>query len=260
MYQRLLSMLLSAVLASASLVSLGAECSAKSGPQRVALLELYTSEGCSSCPPADRWLSTMAAQGYTPAQVVPLALHVDYWDYIGWQDRFARATFSARQRDMAKLGRAGFVYTPQVMVNGQDTPQWGSSALADKIRALNRMPAQANIRLSLKQSATSMEINADADSTQGGEAALYVALYENGLSSDVKRGENSGAKLHHDYVVREWLGPIPLTPGKGADLKKKQSLPPDWNAKNMGAAAFVQNRTTGEVLQAMSMKLCDTAG
>ncbi|RTL51340.1 MAG: DUF1223 domain-containing protein [Rhodocyclaceae bacterium] len=259
MYRRLLSFLLSAVLASASLVALGAECSARSGPHRVALLELYTSEGCSSCPPADRWLSGVAAQGSPPLQVVPLALHVDYWDYIGWQDRFARAAFSARQRDMAKLGRAGFVYTPQVMVNGQDTPQWGGSAFAERIRAVNRLMAQANIRLSLKQSATSVEINADADSTQEGETALYVALYENGLSSDVKRGENSGAKLHHDYVVREWLGPIPLSPGKAADLKKKLSLPPDWNAKNMGAAAFVQNRTTGEVVQAMSMKLCDAA-
>jgi hypothetical protein len=87
-------------------------CEVRSGPDRVALLELYTSEGCSSCPPAESWLSTIAQQGYSTERVIPLALHVDYWDYIGWKDGFAKPAFSARQRELAALGRSDTIYTP----------------------------------------------------------------------------------------------------------------------------------------------------
>ena len=104
-----------------------AECSVSSGTSRVALLELYTSEGCSSCPPADRWLSGLAAKGVNSERVVPLALHVDYWDYIGWRDRFAHPGFSERQRQMAVLGNSTLVYTPQVMLNGRDFRNWRNS-------------------------------------------------------------------------------------------------------------------------------------
>jgi hypothetical protein len=91
-----------------------ATCTATSGPARASLLELYTSEGCSSCPPADRWLSQMPPR----RDVVPLAFHVDYWDRLGWKDRFAQAAFSQRQR--ARNRGAGWVYTPQVMLDGAE--------------------------------------------------------------------------------------------------------------------------------------------
>ncbi|MGH8673906.1 MAG: DUF1223 domain-containing protein, partial [Burkholderiales bacterium] len=105
-----------------------AQCSAQSGARTTALVELYTSEGCDSCPPADRWLSSLGARGHTPDRVVPLALHVDYWDYIGWKDRFAKALFSARQRNLAQLMRAKVVYTPQVLLQGEDFRGWHSGA------------------------------------------------------------------------------------------------------------------------------------
>ena len=82
------------------------QCTAKSTDRTVALVELYTSEGCDSCPPADRWLSSLGPKGYAPDRVVPIALHVDYWDYIGWKDPYARQAHAARQRKMAKLARA----------------------------------------------------------------------------------------------------------------------------------------------------------
>lgn len=235
-----------------------AECSASSSAQSVALLELYTSEGCSSCPPADRWLSKLASQGYTSDRVIPLALHVDYWDYIGWQDKFAKPGFAARQREMAGLSRSGFVYTPQVLLNGRDYRNWSSnSRLEADIAAINRIPAHANIKLTLNQpTADSIEVNASAQAARQASPVLYVALYENDLNSSVKAGENSGAQLHHDYVVREWLGPYPIDEKTIAPWQQKITLKPDWKKKDLGAVAFVQNRASGEILQAVELKLC----
>ena len=95
-------------------------CEARSTTTRVSVLELYTSEGCSSCPPADRWVSALSAKGFTPDRVIPLAFHVDYWDQLGWPDRMAKAQFSARQRMQAARHRAKVIYTPQLLLNGAD--------------------------------------------------------------------------------------------------------------------------------------------
>src|SRR5260221_12764371 len=99
-------------------------CSAHSGPHTTALVELYTSEGCDSCPAADHWLSSLFAQGFRPDQVVPLALHIDYWDYIGWKEPFAKGEFSVRQRKLAQLKRPVIGYTPQVVLQGREFPRW----------------------------------------------------------------------------------------------------------------------------------------
>src|SRR3989338_9674550 len=105
-----------------------AACDARSGARTAALVELYTSEGCSSCPPADRWLSGLASKGYAPDRVVPLSLHVDYWDYIGWKDPYAKREFSLRQRKLSQLQRMALVYTPQVLLQGRDFRDWGGKA------------------------------------------------------------------------------------------------------------------------------------
>src|SRR6476659_11420511 len=119
--------ILLAVLASCLMSAAQAQkCTARSGDKTAVLVELYTSEGCNSCPPADRWLSGVA-RTYPRDRVVPLALHVDYWDYIGWKDPYARREFSQRQRRLSQLQRASFVYTPQVLVQGRDFPGWGSA-------------------------------------------------------------------------------------------------------------------------------------
>src|SRR5262249_3744705 len=97
-----------------------ASCNLESGARRVALLELYTSEGCDSCPPTDRWVSALAGRGLEPSRVVTLGFHVDYWNYLGWSDPFAKADFSARQRVASQRNRATVVYTPQLLLNGAD--------------------------------------------------------------------------------------------------------------------------------------------
>ncbi len=223
-------------------------CTLESGPGRAALLELYTSEGCSSCPPADSWLGRLPAQGYTLNRVVPLALHVDYWDYIGWHDSFAKPIFGERQRSRAGLG---FVYTPQVMLDGQDFRGWRNPSFAQAVAAINRSAPGADINLTVThpvadQLQIKIAVHAPAD------ASLYIALYENGLTTQVKSGENSGATLHHDYVVREWLGPYPAVTGKTVEI----TLKPGWKKQDLGIAAFVQNPSDGGVLQAVAGKVC----
>jgi hypothetical protein len=241
----------------AALPATAAECTASSGSNRVALIELYTSEGCSSCPPADRWLSRIASLGFGPGRVVPLAMHVDYWDRLGWPDRFAQSLFSERQRAMAALNGAGFVYTPQVLVNGKDFRGWSGGAFSSRIDQLNRLPARARVQASVSApAADQIAVKVAATAPREDSPALYVALYENGLSSEVRAGENAGSTLRHDYVVREWRGPIPIDGKTDIAWQGAFTLKPGWNASQMGVAAFVQNAQNGEVLQAIQLALC----
>lgn len=233
--------------------ALSSECIAKSPAQRVAVLELYTSEGCSSCPPADRWLSSIAGAGISADKLIPLAFHVDYWDYIGWKDRFAKPEYSGRQREQVVVSGKDTVFTPQVMLNGRNYRGWRNEAIfIQDLTRVNSNAAPASIELSLTQSAKdNIVVNALANSTQN-DAELYIALYENDLNSSVRAGENRGEQLHHDYVVREWLGPFNLSSRTSQTI----SLNPDWKPGDMGVVALVQNRSNGEILQAVSSKLC----
>jgi len=235
-------------------------CSARTGAPTTALVELYTSEGCDSCPPADRWLSSLGSRGYAPERVVPIALHVDYWDYIGWKDPYARALFSTRQRKLAQVMRARIIYTPQVLLQGEDFRRWHSGAFDESVAKINVRPARARIALSLdarSKDAFAVEARAELlDRSQRSQAALYLAAYENKLVSAVAAGENRGKTLTHDYVVFEWVGPL----GFSADgkLAERRSLPllPKAIAEHSGVVAFVQNRSTAEVLQALMLPAC----
>src|SRR5258706_7943291 len=168
-------------------------CKATSSAQTAALVELYTSEGCSSCPPADRWLSGLAARGHAPERVVPLALHVDYWDYIGWKDPYAKREFSLSQRKLSQLQRMALVYTPQVVLQGKDFPRWGSAAFDSAVAAINARPARARIALEIFGAASGgLDTQARAelvDPALAGDAALYLAVYENRLMSRITAGE-----------------------------------------------------------------------
>jgi len=226
-----------------------AQCEAVSGRQTTALVELYTSEGCNSCPPADRWLSTL-----TPGKVVPLSLHVDYWDYIGWKDPYAKREFSLRQRKLSLLQRMALVYTPQVLLQGRDFREWGTPAFEREVERINARPAAARIRLAiddLKKQGMTVEAEAQLlDQSQAKDAALFIAAYENRLQSKVTAGENRGELLRHDYVVLEWLE------APGLAVRRALPLLPKAVPANSGVAAFVQNRRTGEVLQALLLPGC----
>ena len=231
-----------------------AECSAKSGAQTVPLLELYTSEGCSSCPPADKWMS-----GIKTDKVTPLAFHVDYWDYIGWKDKFSKAEYSDRQRKAAAYGGAGFVYTPQFVMSGRDFKGWDNSRLNEKIESSQKLASRANLSLAAVQENGKMILKTSAQTTNPTEAKnvdVFVAIYENKLVSQVKAGENSGRELKHDYVVREFFGAYQIS--NQNEFIKNFTLDAAWTKRDAGAVVFVQNSQTGEILQSLALKFCNS--
>ena len=233
-------------------VPAAAACSSESGATLTPLIELYTSEGCSSCPPADKWLSALK----NPA-VVPLALHVDYWDYIGWRDRFADARFSARQRESVRRGGGRVVYTPQVLLDGRDFRPWNdAAALTQALDRIAAKPAQARLTLNAAEKSGTWSIRLEGRTVpRKGRATAYLAIYENGLETEVRAGENAGARLRHGHVVRDWSGPA------AADAEGRFSLSRDLKRGDMafgraGIAAFVEDPDTGEILQALAMSFC----
>jgi hypothetical protein len=230
-------------------------CEVKSGAATAALVELYTSEGCSSCPPADRKLNDLRAQAGADALVVPLALHVSYWDGLGWSDPFAQKAFDARQSQLVERQRRHVVYTPQFFVNGSELRGWDAQ-LPAAIRAVNAKPAPLSITLKAAPAANdAVLLEAAASASDPRTAgALYLAVSESGLVSHVRRGENSGATLRHDATARLWLGPVALEQG-AARLRKELALPAGWRRENLQAVAFVQD-AAGGVLQAVSTASC----
>jgi len=171
-------------------------CSAQSGATVPAVVELYTSEGCNSCPPADRWLSALKGRD----GVVALAFHVDYWDSLGWKDRFAQPLFTQRQNASQRTSGARFAYTPQVIVDSRDTPDW--SALSGT--ALQRR-TPATVALTLSRDATGLALVVAPGAGAPAKLSGYVAVVDDGLQTHVGAGENRGETLHQDGVVRELL-------------------------------------------------------
>jgi hypothetical protein len=241
-------------------VAMAASCKAVSSEHTTALVELYTSEGCDSCPPADRWLSSLGSGGQVPRSIVPIALHVDYWDYIGWKDPYANREFSLRQRKLSQLQRLALVYTPQVMLQGRDFRDWGTPAFDAAVAKITSQPAQASISLALHAAPGALlRVEAAsqlADRAQQTDAALYLGAYQNRLSTTVTAGENRGRTLAHDFVVLEWQGPFGFDPQARLLERRDLALVPKAGQRDSGVVAFVQNRRTGEVLQALMLPTC----
>ncbi len=169
----------------------------QSGPQQTSLVELYTSEGCSSCPPAEAWLSRQKEDPALWKQFVPLAFHVDYWDRLGWKDRFSSKQWTERQGRYAALWRSESVYTPAVAINGREERGWSGTRLNSP------NDKQAGI-LSVATSdgkTFAVEFRPADGSVSTYEA--HLALLGSGLSTKVQAGENSGRNLAHDFVVLE---------------------------------------------------------
>jgi len=178
--------LLAALLPMSAVAATAQTCNMRADALPPAIVELYTSEGCSSCPPADRWLSTLKGR----TDVIALAFHVNYWDRLGWPDRFATPAITERQHLLARTSGSNYVYTPQVVHNGRDLRQWSGSKLA-------RLPA-SNVTLALRRDGNTVTADIAAS---GAQLAGYWAVLEDGHSSRVKAGENAGETLRHDHVV-----------------------------------------------------------
>jgi hypothetical protein len=221
------------------------------------LLELYTSEGCNSCPPADEWVRALAGKGLTLDRVVPLGLHVDYWDDLGWPDRFAQTIFTRRQREVAARHRSRTVYTPQLVLHGQAFTQWHT--INAEVQRINQIKARANLSLEVsKPTPDSLDVVAQGvvpETTARSQAKMFVALYERRLASVVTAGENRGRTLQHDYVVRQWIGPLDVDDQGAVRWQRTLPLPSDWKTPDLGLVAFVQQQQTGEVLQTLVLPL-----
>jgi hypothetical protein len=239
--------------------SAGGACRAQSGAQTVALIELYTSEGCSSCPPADRWLSRNVPPG-AAADAVALAFHVDYWDRLGWKDRFASAAATSRQYDVMRMSGGRFVYTPQLVVGGRDYGEWRAGSPARTITAINARPARARIALDATVDGGRLHVSADATldgAAPASRPALALALTGSGLVSQVTSGENAGARLVHDHVVRRFA--IERFDGARGRANVDWALPHEaGHAPTL--VAFVQDAANGDVLQAIALPLAGCAG
>ncbi|HEY0232330.1 MAG TPA: DUF1223 domain-containing protein [Dokdonella sp.] len=238
---RLAALCLASIFAGNSLAH--ADCAASSTATRTHLVELYTSEGCSSCPPADHWLSALPDS----AGLVPLAFHVDYWDSSAWTDRFADPRFTQRQSALAAHADSTLVYTPEVALDGREWRGWGSG----KPPASN---AASTVALSLHvDSAQPLRVRLDAKPLDGTDANAYVAYFalaENQLSSAVRGGENKGAELHHDHVVRALAGPLKL-----ASAQATIDVPADLRREHAAVVAFVQRVGDGEIAAAVQLPL-----
>lgn len=237
-----------------------AACLHDSPPQRLALIELYTSEGCNSCPPADRWLGAHAAR--LPAtQALALALHVDYWDSLGWRDRFASPVFTARQRTLAAAVGSHTVYTPQVFVGAREERRWHDAGqVAARVSEINAQAPGASLRLgwqALASGQAQVALNV-TPAARSGPLQAYAALVEDGLVSSVSAGENWGATLHHERVVRLWLGPFAV-PAEGLAWSGSVPLPVGSDPRKLAWVAFAQ-QPGAEVAQAVLAPRCELPG
>ena len=217
------------------------------------LVELYTSEGCDSCPAADRWLSTHLPAG-AKSDAVALAFHVDYWDRLGWKDRFATPAYTARQHQAMRANRSTFVYTPQIVLQGRDYPEWRRGAPARAIATAATRGARARIVVQATVETSSVVVQADTNLAEPPrrDTSIAFAYVDSRLTSDVKAGENRGTTLMHDHVVRAFTT-RPLTAAAGSSSVR---VPRPLEAgAHPTLVVFVQEIASGEVLQTLAVAL-----
>lgn len=253
--------------ATAAVTRIGAEGSAEAAPVTVpnaappgktapdavpVLVELFTSEGCSSCPPADTVLAGLErTQSVTGARVVPLGLHVDYWDGIGWPDPFSSAQATQRQRAYAPLGSGS--YTPQAVIDGRAETIGSRKGMVEQAiaEAAKRPHATVGIKLAPRRDPAApldvvLEIGA-LPSGSASDAEVLVALTQNAVRVDVKRGENAGKVLEHTAVARRLVVAGP-TPAAGGALKASLEVPAGIATKELRVVAFVQEHASRHIL------------
>jgi len=257
---RLAAIVVASAIAAACAAAGAEQAAAPAGPPTPVVVELFTSEGCSSCPPADELLEKLtAASPVAGAEIVALGEHVDYWDQQGWKDRFSSAALTDRQRGYAAAFHDDDIYTPQMVVDGRAAfvGSDGSAArraIGKAIRDEHGSLAIAVTSVGDGRAMVSLTAGPLPASANGATADLLLALTEDHLQSDVRRGENRGRTLHHAAVVRS-LATVGQVPAAGATLESGVVLAPDWNRAALKAVAFVQERGSRRVLAAAVVPL-----
>jgi len=233
------------------LLSLSAQASetltVETGAQQMAVVELYTSEGCSSCPPADEWLEALIEIESDEIDVLALAFHVDYWDYIGWKDRFGDPKHTNRQRQLGANNKQRSIYTPEFFVGGKEAR--GTGNVLSQIYAANETDASIQLKLSVRKKGNYFQIELEPGGEEPGSKMLHhrYFIYEKNLTSDVTRGENSGETLSHQNVVRYMSRALKLNESNQHSI----TIDPDWQLENIGVAALVTTPGNESYLQAV---------
>ncbi|MCU0868957.1 MAG: DUF1223 domain-containing protein [Burkholderiales bacterium] len=240
-----------------------ARCAITPDAPRGWVVALFTSEGCDSCPPADRWLSATlppAKRFETPGGAIGLAFHVDYWNGLGWPDRFSAPEFTQRQRDVAGRSGARTIYTPQVVEDGRErapgTPRGGLTARAGAVPDARFTATQA------WQADGALQVSGRAEVAApfARHALVWVALVQHGLVSRVTRGENAGRTLDHDHVVRALAGPFRTASDGTAALDVRFAPPTEFVRERADVVMFAEDTRDGRTLQAVRAPVCASGG
>jgi len=228
------------------------------------IVELFTSEGCSSCPAADRLLSRLEQNQPVPGvQVIAIEEHVDYWNQLGWTDPFSSPQYRARQNDYAVAFHAGNIYTPQMVVNG--SVEFVGS---DMNRAYHEIGAAARAettQIDLGATPNSKEPDlldlslhlTNANTAKVRDSNVYLAVTESSLTTFVQRGENAGHTVRHSSVVRSFgvIGKVDAKGASGGQLVSTLRLPREWKRENLRAVVFVQERESFHITGASTIDL-----
>lgn len=233
----------------------------RSDKHQVALLELFSSQECNSCPPAEAWLAEHGAGGYGYSRLVPLTMPVSYWPHLGWTDRFANSRFMDRHRVVSHRAGLDGPYTPQFVLNGIDRQERGD-ALLRLIDRVNQRPPAINMEMLVEMTPARdrMDVFVNVDRsrviTRRDLSEVYVVVFERHLETKVTAGENAGKTLKQDWVARELRDPQDLPPD--VDLMPMglaTKIGKDWKPENLGVVAYVQLATNGAVVQAVAGEL-----
>lgn len=210
------------------------------------LVELFTSEGCSSCPPADKVLARLEAeQPVENVEIIPLALHVDYWNYLGWRDEFSSAAYSARQNGYAEKFKLDSIYTPQMVVDG--AKQFTGSQFETAVNSIKETAKtkKSAVEMAIENNNLKIEIS---DLPAHDVAYVWFVITEDNLETNVKRGENSGRKLPHTAVVREMKLLDRLAENaKTFSVTHNFTIQPAWQKKNLNLIVFVQGQNSKQI-------------
>jgi hypothetical protein len=230
------------------------------------VVELFTSEGCSSCPPADALLAELdAQQPLGSAQVIALEEHVDYWDDQGWKDPFSSSAWTARQNDYAGTLHNGSAYTPQMVVDGTQgfVGSRGGTARQEieKAAAVKKAKVEISEVSLVPNKSVSLKVSVEAlvSAAPRDTAEVLMAITESGLHSSVKAGENNGKELQHSPVLRELkaIGVMGKNGEEGFAAQPTVKLDAKWNAQNLRAVVFVQEKKSRRILGAAAIRIAE---
>jgi hypothetical protein len=243
------------------LLAATATCQVISPAKKNTLVELFTSDGCDSCPPANKWLSGVVKGA--DKSVIPVSMHVTYWNHLGWKDGYSNTYFDDRQDAYVRHSLSKFSYTPELFLNAREYRGWRGEGAAEIANAQKGL-APVSIKLISRQAdARSLSVDATLAPVEGAAGAdlsairLYVLLYEDDLADKPKAGELKNVVLKHDHVVRDWkVTDVSEAVRSGKPVTSTFRLPAQSNPKKMGLVAFVQTADLKSIHQVVDLPLC----